>query len=112
MPALPRAGAAARPAFLLLAVLGLATAAGAAAAAPVCGEARVKLAEATALREQARQEAFDGNRGRTCDTLDEATDRTEDARDILEDCGQPVTAIDLRTALRNLRHLKRFNGCG
>ena len=99
-------------AVLALAGFGFCAATGAAVAAPVCGEARGKLAEATALREQARQEAYAGSRDRVCDTLDEATDRTEDARDILEECGRPVVAIDLRTELRDLRDLKRFNRCG
>lgn len=99
-------------AALVLIGLGLPAVAGTAFAAPVCGEARVKLAEAGALREQARQEAYAGSRDRVCETLDEATDRTEDARDILEECGRPVTAIDLRTELRDLRNLKRFNRCG
>lgn len=81
-------------------------------AQPACTvEAGRKVAEAGALRVQARQEARYGDRDRTCDALDEAGDRYGDARDVLEDCGLTVTAIELRSPLRAVRELKRFYRC-
>lgn len=97
--------------FIALAVIATAIT-GPALAAPACTvEAGRKVAEAGALRYQARQEAIAGNRDRTCDALDEAGDRYGDARDTLDDCGFTVSAIELRTELRAVRHLRRYYGC-
>lgn len=76
-----------------------------------CAEAERKVVEAGALRFQAREEARAGDRGRVCETLDEAGDRYDDAKDLFDACGRTVTAIELRGASRNLDGLKRMNGC-
>ncbi|WP_375463442.1 hypothetical protein [uncultured Methylobacterium sp.] len=94
-----------------LALLGLFLSTGSASAAPSCLEAQSKVDEATALRDQARQELRLGNHDRVCDILDEVGDRYGDARDAFEDCAAGVIAIDLRSQLRNLRIAKRVNRC-
>lgn len=97
--------------IIVLAALAAALA-GPALAAPACTvEAGRKVAEAGALRYQASREARGGDRGRTCDALDEADDRYHEARDTLDDCGFTVSAIELRTELRAVRHLRRYYGC-
>ena len=83
----------------------------AASARPACIEARKKVEEAEALRFQARQDMRLGDRGRVCDTLDEIGDRYNDARDVFDDCGEGVVAIDLRSELRQLRIAKKINRC-
>ena len=80
-------------------------------ALPACLEAQRKVDEAVALRAQARQEMRLGDHDRVCDTLDEAGDRYDDARDAFEACGEGVVAIDLRSALRSLRIAKSINRC-
>lgn len=103
-----------RPTHLVLAaLLGVTTLNFAlpALAQSACAEAERKMVEAGALRYQAREEARAGDRGRVCETLDEAGDRYDDAKDLFDDCGRTVTAIELRGATRNLDGLKRMNGC-
>lgn len=80
-------------------------------ALPACLEAQRKIDEANALRFQARQEARLGDHDRVCDTLDEVSDRYDDAREAFERCGEGVVAIDLRTELRGLRIAKKINRC-
>ncbi len=82
-----------------------------ASAFPSCSEGARKVEEASALRYQARQEARLGNHDRVCETLDEVGDRYHDAQGAFEDCGSAVTAIDIRSELRNLRLAKRVNRC-
>ena len=80
-------------------------------AAPGCLDAQRKVDEASALRNQFRQEARLGNHDRACDILDEIGDRYADARDAFEDCGAGVVAIDLRSESRALRNAKAVNRC-
>lgn len=80
-------------------------------AAPACLDAQRKVDEASALRNQFRQEARLGNHDRACDILDEIGDRYADARDDFEDCGAGVVAIDLRSESRALRNAKTVNRC-
>lgn len=96
---------------LLGAALLLATAGTALAQPSACFEAERRIAEAGALRVQARQDANVGERGRVCTTLDEAGDRYDDAQDLFEECGRTVAAIGLRAAHRDIDGLKRFNAC-
>lgn len=99
-----------RTVVLALAVLGAGLALPA-LAQTACIQAEQKIAEAGALRFQAREEARAGRHDRVCDNLDDAGDRYEDAKDLFDDCGRTVTAIELRGAQRNLDGLKRLNGC-
>ncbi|WP_264049801.1 hypothetical protein [Methylobacterium flocculans] len=80
-------------------------------AAPACLDAQRKVDEASALRNQFRQEARLGNRDRACDILDEIGDRYADAHDAFEDCGAGAVAIDLRSESRALRAAKAVNRC-
>ena len=95
----------------LIAAAVLGAAALPALAQTVCPDAERKMVEAGALRFQAREEARSGRQDRVCDNLDDAGDRYEDAKDLFEECGRTVTAIELRGAQRNLDGLKRLNGC-